>query len=211
MSLAIAVVCDQGDLFSRCLRTTYLGEPSSRVAFIPHKSFDRASPDSPVMSLKTILFLDFILRFLYPQISVLAQRLATNEEWWHSACRGGRLVQAMVWSPPHANEFLDPISSPWDGTMHRELAQWGYSESEKPQLCELDTYWGLGSVFRSLGIDPRSNFNHGPNRCFHVSHGNPMLKRPDGRAWPLSEQIYIAPDGWKNRVSLSCLSSSSCY
>jgi hypothetical protein len=182
MSLPIVIVCDQGDLFSHCLPTAYLGEPGSRLAFILHKFVDRASPGPLVMSIKTILVLDFILRLLHPQIIVLAQRLATNEEWWHSACRGGRLVQAMVWSSPHANEFLDPISSPWDGTMHQELAQWGYSESEKPQLCEFDTYWGLGRAFRGLGIDTRSNFNHGPNRCFHISHGDPTLKRPDGRA-----------------------------
>jgi hypothetical protein len=129
----------------------------------------------------------------------------------HMMNGGIRSVVAMVWSPPYANDFLDPIDSPWDGVMHQELAQWGYTESERSQLCDYGTFWGLGRAFGSLGIDPRSNFNHGPNRCFRVSHGDTTRKRPDGRSWPLSEQTYISPDGRSNRASLPLFSFPSSY
>lgn len=157
------------------------------------------------------LILTSVLRFFCLQTFAVAQQLPTHDAWWYSVCRGSRLSQAMVWSPPYANDYLDPIDSPWDGVMHQELAQWGYMESERSQLCDFGTFWGLGRAFGSLGIDPRSNFNHGPNRCFRVSHGDPTRKRPDSRSWPLSEQTYISPHGRSNRVSSSIFMLSSHY
>ncbi|CAG5159500.1 uncharacterized protein ALTATR162_LOCUS5613 [Alternaria atra] len=147
------------------------------------------------------LILALVLRFFCLQTCAVAQQLPTRDAWWYSVCRGSRLSQAMVWSPPYATDYLDPIDSPWDGVMHQEFAQWGYMESERSQLCDFGTFWGLGRAFGSLGIDPRSNFNHGPNRCFRISHGDPTRKRPDGRSWPLSEQTYISPNGRSNRVT----------
>lgn len=163
------------------------------------------------MSVDTKLVPSLMLALVLLYTCTNAQQLPTHDEWWYSVCRGSRLNQAMVWSPPHANDFLDPIDSPWDGVMHQELAQWGYTESERSQLCDYGTFWGLGSAFGSLGIDPRSNFNHGPNRCFRVSHGDTTRKRPDGRSWPLSEQTYISPDGRSNRASLPLFSLPSSY
>jgi hypothetical protein len=152
------------------------------------------------------LGLTLVLTLLCLQTCTICQQLPAQDEWWYSVCRGSRLTQAMVWSPPHANDFLDPINSPWDGVMHEELAEWGYAESERSQLCDFGTFWGLGRAFGALAIDPQSNFNHGPNRCFRVSHGDATRRRPDGRTWPLSEQTYISPDGGrKGQVNvLSC-------
>ncbi|KAH6881665.1 hypothetical protein BKA58DRAFT_371966 [Alternaria rosae] len=136
-ALAVAIMHDQGDLLPHYPRSRQFGESGSRIASVPSlKSSISVSRYPPAKSFQMRLFLAFFLIFLIVNNGAAAQRLATPEEWWHWACRGGRLVQAMVWPAPHANEFLDPISSPWDGNMAYELAQWGYSVSERPQLCE---------------------------------------------------------------------------
>ena len=128
------------------------------------------------------------------------QQLATAEEWWHSVCRGERLDQAMMWPSPYADSYLQPINSPWDGYMYKELAQWGYVEFGRSQMCDFDTFWGLDEAFKGLGMDPQSTQRNGPNICTQVSHGDPQKLRPDGSFWKLSEQTYTAPGGRINRV-----------
>jgi hypothetical protein len=129
-----------------------------------------------------------------------AQCLPTEEEWWTSVCRGERLDQAMTWLPPQADNYLQPINSLFDGVMRKDLTKWGYTQAEMSQMCDFDTFWGLQKAFSSLGMDARSNDNHGPNRCFHVSNGDPMKRYPNGAPWALSDQTYTAPGGRVHKV-----------
>ncbi|EDU42564.1 conserved hypothetical protein [Pyrenophora tritici-repentis Pt-1C-BFP] len=116
------------------------------------------------------------------------------------------ILQGVVGHQPATEEdggtqYAAPINSPWDGNMYRELAQWGYTESERSQMCDFDAFWGLDKAFEGIRMDPRSTQRQGPNKCFHVGHGDPHKTRPDGSHWQLSEQTYVAPGGRVNRVT----------
>ena len=100
--------------------------------------------------------------------------LPTQAQWWKALCKGEKLNGAMRWSAPRANKFLDPLDSPWDGTLVQELATWGYTEMSDDatnDMCDFDRLWDMKTVFQALGMDPRSTGRGGPNQCFQVLHG----------------------------------------
>lgn len=97
-------------------------------------------------------------------------------------CRGLRLSWAMQLPAPLASSFLTPIHSPFATSSFRDLLfHWGYSEVPVVgHLCDFEGTHGLGTAFRALGVDPRSEREGGPNRCFHVVHA--YVDEGDGRA-----------------------------
>jgi hypothetical protein len=125
----------------------------------------------------------------YPQICSSALTSPATRRW-KSICRGTRLHSAMSFSAPQAASFIQPLDSPWDGTLTNELTEWGYTEYARHQLCDFDEYWHMAPLFWFYRMDPRPVYRGGVNRCFDVGHGDPMRRR-DGKVVPVREQRYV--------------------
>jgi hypothetical protein len=128
--------------------------------------------------------------------------------WNKSVCKGQMLVLAMGLDSPEAGKICQPITSPWDGTLERELAIWGYSDAgDEKSLegwCDMgESDRGLQDMLKELGADDRDSMKGGDNICHSVQHMNGAAIEKDGSGKipdEASEQYYKV-NGRRYRVS----------
>ncbi|KAL6706277.1 hypothetical protein ACN47E_005567 [Coniothyrium glycines] len=92
--------------------------------------------------------------------------------------------------------YINPVNSQWDGNLTSEFSKWGYVESERAQLCDFDTFWGMGRAFHALGLDAASSWRGGSNQCLYVGHGDSLKKDANGRVIPIPKQRYNVDGQW---------------
>ncbi|KAI4948448.1 hypothetical protein J4E91_005871 [Alternaria rosae] len=124
---------------------------------------------------------------------------------YHKAtCKGQKLLAAKT-SPRNAvAAYVNPIDSPCTDPIQQELETWGYKietddgtaewRASHDDECEFENSHKLKSMFDDLGIDTRSTYRNGPNRCYFVNHKDgPAVRRNDqGDLPPIKQQWYNA-------------------
>lgn len=90
-----------------------------------------------------------------------------QSEWQKNVCRGAKLNKACKLDKEKAIEFVNPIDSPWDGTLEAELKLWGYHEVPADMHCDFDD---IASALKALRIGLLSRAEGGDNYCYQVRH-----------------------------------------
>jgi hypothetical protein len=132
---------------------------------------------------------------------------------YHKAtCKGEKLLAATTSSHDSAARYISPIDSPWTNPLQQDLATWGYRidtddgtaqwRAQHFDECEFAHNHKLKNMFDDLGIDTRSTWQDGPNRCYFVSHkdGPAVQRAPNGQLPPVNQQWYNV-NGRQYRVS----------
>lgn len=132
-----------------------------------------------------------VLSAMLHLVAAGAPAFPSPAEWWSAVCRGTKLYAAMQLPESIASTYLQPIRSPWDGGLYQELAEWGYTESARGQLCEFDNYWHMEHIFKHYQMNPKPWYLGGDNTCFDVRHGDSQKERPNGEPMPIAEQTYV--------------------
>jgi hypothetical protein len=128
--------------------------------------------------------------------------------WNKSVCKGQMLVLAMGLDSPEAGKICQPITSPWDGTLEREFAIWGYSDAgDEKSLegwCDMgESDHGLQDMLKELGADDRDSMEGGDNICHSIQHINGAAGEKDGSGKRPDEDSdeYYNVNGRRYRVS----------
>ncbi|KAF1830124.1 hypothetical protein BDW02DRAFT_508327 [Decorospora gaudefroyi] len=106
-------------------------------------------------------------------------------------CKGEKLLRATGLTRAAAAALIVPIDSPFTGPFVTDLNTWGYSfqtddgtaqwRQGKSDECEFATNHNLRNMFNDLGIETRSTWQGGPNRCYFIYHkDSPAVQRPNG-------------------------------
>lgn len=102
--------------------------------------------------------------------------------------------------PPTSTRSIAPGPTP----IQQELETWGYKiETDNGTAewraihedeCEFEHSHKLKSMFDDLGIDTRSTYQNGPNRCYFVNHkdGPAVRRNNQGDLPPVNQQRYNA-------------------
>jgi hypothetical protein len=122
--------------------------------------------------------------------------------WFKAVCNGQKLFQAMTTPADTAARFITSVHSSFDGTLTRELRDWGYNEDVSfldAEKCDFDD---VKRAFDDMQTGIRSQSRGGPNQCFQVNHydGPTVLPSPDGQRPAIDSQRYPGPDGVIRRV-----------
>ena len=109
-------------------------------------------------------------------------------------CRGHKLWKACMFEEDRAREFVKRVDTPFDSTLEKELALWGYTENEviADSQCEFDLSFEL--EFKALGVKAESKENNGPNECFWWQHWDDDKKDESGEEIPKGKQNYVVND-----------------
>ncbi|KAH7085991.1 hypothetical protein BKA63DRAFT_400468 [Paraphoma chrysanthemicola] len=114
-----------------------------------------------------------------------------NTVWGRAVCKGERLVAAMQMDHEKLKKtsIVYPVDSHWDGELRVEMEAWGYKDvDEDPEDLDFDCQfdlWGFEAALTSLGIEPKSAGEGGPNECYRVTHMNgPAVIRGPGNRMP---------------------------
>ena len=121
----------------------------------------------------------------------------TKEEWEKTVDRGRRLDLAMRLSTPEGSSYINPIQSPWDGTLVREMKKWGYrdgyNEEHNSHECDFaDRVPRLVPVFEDLKMNAMSKEEGGDNQCFYFQHGERYDEAPpEERTYTVDGKKYV--------------------
>lgn len=126
----------------------------------------------------------------------------TNTPYGKAWCKGGRLMTGMTLDNERAKTHIRPMPSLWAGDLVAEMRLWGWKdESNMNGLdaeCDFDYVHDLGRAFKSLGINPESQGDGGPNTCYRAVHQNgPTVIRgppPKNELPDLLDQRYKVGD-----------------
>lgn len=132
-----------------------------------------------------------------------------GDGWCRAVSRGRAFLKAQMLESDEARRELGwaYLQSPWDGSLHEELRQWGYVEETADAYCDFND---LHDAFTALGVDPNPASKQGPNHCFRFRHSDgPAMRRVDGQLPPKREQTYVV-DGIEYPVSLGCFDVCFC-
>lgn len=118
---------------------------------------------------------------------------------WHDCvCRGEKLTQACKADKEKAARILQPIDTPWKGTMEAELDLWGYREQPALSHCNFED---IEDALKALKISRKSKPEGGANYCYEVRHSyEEDTKGPNGEVVSQKDQTYTV-EGKKYRVS----------
>jgi hypothetical protein len=131
---------------------------------------------------------------------------------YHKAtCKGQKLLAATTSPRNAAAAYVNPIDSPWTNPIQQDLATWGYKietddgtpgwRASHPDECEFEHSHKLKTMFDDLGIDTRSTYQNGPNRCYFVNHKDgPAVQRDQRGSLPPVNQQWYNVNGKQYRV-----------
>ncbi|KNG43910.1 hypothetical protein TW65_09267 [Stemphylium lycopersici] len=117
-------------------------------------------------------------------------------------CKGQKLLGACLNARTQAGVYIQPVDSLWTVPITQSLTTWGYRmetdngnaqwRASHEDECELATNHNLRRMCTALGIDTRSTYQGGPNRCYFVTHANSaaVIRDAQGRLPPVSQQWY---------------------
>ena len=124
-----------------------------------------------------------------------------DDALWNAALSKGRmLVLATSLNLPEAVKVYQPMTSDWDGTLEHELAVWGYSEPDWPEVEDSEENCvmgkenhGLQDMLKMLHADDRDSRDGGDNICHTIQHQDgPYLEKDENGEVPEDprEQYY---------------------
>jgi len=132
---------------------------------------------------------------------------ADQQLWKKSICRGQRLLLATTFDLPEAGRICQPIISPWDGTLERELTTWGYSDISDNIEHEFDCDMnpdknGIEDMLAEINADPNDSRHGGDNICHVLQHRDgTAVERDENGHLPDEEDQYYNVNGREYRVS----------
>jgi len=122
---------------------------------------------------------------------------ASDELWYKHMRKGNSLDCGMRGTDIGAGYQLEDTrtppsaASPWVGGL-TQLVDWYWQESSfDSRICNMDVYWGMGTMFQALGISPRSTADGGDLQCFQLRHKDEHAKYPDGTPRGALAQSYV--------------------
>ncbi|KAI4653716.1 hypothetical protein J4E93_001483 [Alternaria ventricosa] len=130
--------------------------------------------------------------------------------WDAALSKGRKLILATSFNLPEAEKVYQPMTSIWDGTLERELAVWGYSEPDWPEVEDSDENCvmgkenhGLQDMLKQLHADDRDSRDGGDNICHTVQHqdGPYLEKDKNGEVPDDPREQYYKVDGRRYRVT----------
>ncbi|KAF3040885.1 hypothetical protein E8E12_003225 [Didymella heteroderae] len=72
-----------------------------------------------------------------------------------------------------------------------DMTAWYWFEAKfNADICEMDAYWGMGTTFQALKVNPKYNKAETGLQCFQIRHQNENAKYPNGKLRPPLEQSY---------------------
>ncbi|KAI4670549.1 uncharacterized protein J4E79_000831 [Alternaria viburni] len=130
---------------------------------------------------------------------------------WNAALTKGRmLILATSLNLPEAAKVYQQMETPWDGTLERELALWGYSEPDYPEVEDSDENCvmgkenhGLQDMLKELHADDRDSRDGGDNICHTIQHqdGPTLEKDKNGEVPEDPRDQYYKVEGRRYRVT----------
>ncbi|KAI4936586.1 hypothetical protein J4E85_001916 [Alternaria conjuncta] len=130
---------------------------------------------------------------------------------WNAALSKGRmLILATSLNLPEAAKVYQQMETPWDGTLERELALWGYSEPDYPEVEDSDENCvmgkenhGLQDMLKELHADDRDSRDGGDNICHTIQHqdGPTLEKDENGEVPEDPKEQYYKVEGRRYRVT----------
>ncbi|KAF1928401.1 uncharacterized protein M421DRAFT_92650 [Didymella exigua CBS 183.55] len=122
-------------------------------------------------------------------VSVIAKKRPDDDTLWNSCkCRGEKITQASLQNKVTATKLVNPIDSPWEGTMEAELTLWGYKQPKGLGLyCNLDN---VAASLKEMGVDTKfkENTKSAQNECYQAHHSR------GGPRGQIKEQTYVVGD-----------------
>ncbi|KAI4911999.1 hypothetical protein J4E90_006817 [Alternaria incomplexa] len=148
------------------------------------------------------------------EIAVLTDTSTTkpaDDVLWNAALSKGRmLILATSLNLPEAAKVYQQMETPWDGTLERELALWGYSEPDYPEVEDSDENCvmgkenhGLQDMLKELHADDRDSRDGGDNICHTIQHqdGPTLEKDENGEVPEDPREQYYKVEGRRYRVT----------
>ncbi|KAI4645724.1 hypothetical protein J4E93_005302 [Alternaria ventricosa] len=145
---------------------------------------------------------------------VVHTRAISDEEYEKAICRGQKLFLAMTRDGNQGTRYIDPLHSPWDGSLEAEGLKWAWDMWEDEDSWCAFGHRGMTTAFKGLSISDKSLDDGGDNQCFSAFHYNSpavlfdpkdpfYLDDPDGRMLPIDKQYYLDPSGKRQRCTAS--------
>ncbi|PVI02094.1 hypothetical protein DM02DRAFT_486054, partial [Periconia macrospinosa] len=126
-------------------------------------------------------------------------KVAEDNTFHNSMCRGARFLSAMEVSDEQAGKIFRSTANPptmrssQQGDLKRkyisgtgDLQTWGWTVSDpskESSMCDYDGNWHLKKAFDALKLGTKSKANGGSNLCYDIMH-------EDGTSTPLTQQKY---------------------
>ena len=178
------------------MKIHFLAFIAALFAFVAGEVFEelRANVSSPVFQNDTVKVAAF-------------DNPADQQLWQKSICRGQRLFLAMTFDLPEAGRICQPIISPWDGTLERELTTWGYSDISGDIEHEFDCDMspdknGIEDMLEEINANPNDSRHGGDNICHALQHRDgTVVERDEIGNLPDEEDQYYNVNGREYRVS----------
>jgi len=132
---------------------------------------------------------------------------ADRQLWEKSICRGQRLFLAMTFDLPEAGRICQPIISPWDGTLERELITWGYSDISDDIEHEFDCDMspdknGIEDMLDEINAYSNDSRHGGDNICHALQHRDgTAVERDENGNLPDEEDQHYNVNGREYRVT----------
>lgn len=81
--------------------------------------------------------------------------------------------------------------SRWTGGV-AEMVDWFWFREDygDPRRCQMGTFWGMGNLFRGMGISTVPKSDGGDVECFLIRHGDSNARTPDGLPKDVKFQTY---------------------
>ncbi|CAI9628672.1 unnamed protein product [Alternaria burnsii] len=108
--------------------------------------------------------------------------------------------------------YINPLSTPWDGDLEKEMVEWGWDNwQEHKGWCNFKEN-GLSPALKALGISDQHVDDKGDNQCWVANHfdGPGVLFNPDDPEYiddsddemlAMDDQYYMDPNGQRKRCT----------
>jgi hypothetical protein len=177
-----------------------------------------SSPESPVVNISSLdtagqdTYRADITIVSGAEPDQLVQTSAIEDvDWDKSVCRGHKLLLAMTRDASQGTRYINPLFTPWDGDLEKEMEQWGWDNwQEHKGWCNFKDN-GLSPALKALGISDQHVDDKGDNQCWVANHlDGPGVLDPDDpddiddsddEMLAMDDQYYMDPNGQRKRVS----------
>ncbi|CAN9087904.1 unnamed protein product [Alternaria alternata] len=178
-----------------------------------------SSPESPLVNISSLNTAD---QDTYPADITIASGTNPDQlvhtsaikdiDWDKSVCRGRKLLLAMTRDASQGTRYINPLFTPWDGDLEKEMVEWGWDNwQEHKGWCNFKDN-GLSPALKALGISDQHVDDKGDNQCWVANHfdGPGVLFNPDDpddiddsddEMLAMDDQYYMDPNGQRKRCT----------
>lgn len=121
---------------------------------------------------------------------------ASDDLWAKHVRKGNDLICGLCATDLGAGLQIGDTRTPpsaasrWAGDVVERTDWYWFEGMYEPFECEMDGFWGMGNMFRALGISLLSKAEGGDVQCFQLQHRNDQAKNPDGTPKDVRFQTY---------------------